>query len=213
MGAGGGGGVALQAEAEGAADGDLALRRKVRRRRDKVRALWRSGLLLWARMWARRLQGLATARVQALVVRHRQHGQKGNHFDLGDMLLLLLVFKRDFEFDMEKSAPHRFIAHCKRKDEDDCPWRIHASTNDDLCTVVVRTNPFDHDCSSTNRKKKVKNATKHWICEKVKDWLIEDATLGADELRKKLKEHYKIKIHYKRVYMGKLLALKQLYGD
>ncbi|XP_044402235.1 uncharacterized protein [Triticum aestivum] len=33
------------------------------------------------------------------------------------------------------------------------------------------------------------------------------------ELRKKLKEHYKIKIHYKRVYMGKLLALKQLYGD
>jgi hypothetical protein len=77
----------------------------------------------------------------------------------------------------------------------------------------VKTNPFDHDCSSTKRKKKVKNATKHSICEKVKDWLIEDATLGADELRKKLKEHYKIKIHYKRVYIGKLLALKQLYGD
>ncbi|KAM0888236.1 hypothetical protein ACQ4PT_028486 [Festuca glaucescens] len=55
---------------------------------------------------------------------------------------------------------------------------------------------------STKRKKKVKNATKFWICEKVKDWLIEDATLGAMELRQKLKEHYKIKIHYKRVYMG-----------
>ncbi|KAK1630606.1 hypothetical protein QYE76_004921 [Lolium multiflorum] len=109
--------------------------------------------------------------------------------------------KRDFEFNTEKSAPHRFTAHCKRKDEDNCPWRIHASTTDDLCTVVVKTNPFDHDCSSTKNQKKVKNATKHWICEKVKDWLIEDATLGADELRKKLKEHYKIKIHYKRVYM------------
>ncbi|KAM0871111.1 hypothetical protein ACQ4PT_039610 [Festuca glaucescens] len=33
------------------------------------------------------------------------------------------------------------------------------------------------------------------------------------ELWQKLKQHYKIKIHYKRVYMGKLLALKQLYGD
>jgi hypothetical protein len=59
----------------------------------------------------------------------------------------------------------------------------------------------------------VQNATKHWICEKVKDWLIEDATLGARELQKKLKEHHKVKIHYKRVYMGKLLALKQLHGD
>ncbi|KAM0917756.1 hypothetical protein ACQ4PT_009202 [Festuca glaucescens] len=108
------------------------------------------------------------------------------------------VVKRDFEFNTEKSGPRRFTAYCKRKDEDDCPWRLHASTTNDMCTVVVKTNPFDHDCSSTKRKKKVTNATKHWICEKVKDWLIEDATLGADELRKKLKEHYKIKIHYKR---------------
>jgi hypothetical protein len=59
----------------------------------------------------------------------------------------------------------------------------------------------------------VKNATKFWICAKVKDWLIQDATLRAKELRLKLKEHYKVDIHYKRVYMGKELALKQLYGD
>lgn len=59
----------------------------------------------------------------------------------------------------------------------------------------------------------MKNATKFWICEKVKDWLIEDATLGPKALQKKLKEHHKVSIHYKRVYMGKELALKQLYGD
>ena len=59
----------------------------------------------------------------------------------------------------------------------------------------------------------MKNATKYWVCEKVKDWLIEYATLGATELQQKLKEYYKVKIHYKSVYMGKLLALKQLYGD
>ena len=40
-----------------------------------------------------------------------------------------------------------------------------------------------------------------------------DATLGAAELVKKLKEHRKVNINYKRVYDGKELALKHLYGD
>lgn len=77
----------------------------------------------------------------------------------------------------------------------------------------MKKNPSVQDCSSTRRKKKVRNATKYWICEKVEDLLIEDTTLGASALQQKLKEHYKVKIHYKRVYMGKDLALKQLYGD
>ncbi|KAM0821508.1 hypothetical protein ACQ4PT_072156 [Festuca glaucescens] len=46
--------------------------------------------------------------------------------------------KYEFEYNTEKSAPHRFRGYCKRKDEDNCPWRIHASTTDDLCTVVVK---------------------------------------------------------------------------
>jgi len=47
----------------------------------------------------------------------------------------------------------------------------------------------------------------------VKDFLIEDATLRAKDLQKKIKEHHKVNINYKRVYDGKKLALKQLYGD
>jgi hypothetical protein len=77
----------------------------------------------------------------------------------------------------------------------------------------VKKNPAAHDCTSRRRAKKVKNATKFWVCEKVKDWLIEDATLGAKELQRRLKDDHKVKIHYKRVYMGKQLALNQLYGD
>ena len=77
----------------------------------------------------------------------------------------------------------------------------------------VKKNSFQHTCSSTRRKKKVVNATKHWICEKVKDWLIDDATLGAKALHKKLKEHHKVHIHYQRVYKGMELALNQLYGN
>uniref|UniRef100_A0A8R7UU46 Transposase MuDR plant domain-containing protein n=1 Tax=Triticum urartu TaxID=4572 RepID=A0A8R7UU46_TRIUA len=112
------------------------------------------------------------------------------------------AIKHEFEFNTEKSAPHRFRAYCSRRDEDKCPWRIYASTMEDGCTVMVRKNSCGHDCSSTKRKKKIKNATKRWICEHVKDWLIEDATLGPKALRKKLKEHHGINIKYKRVYMG-----------
>ena len=32
--------------------------------------------------------------------------------------------KHEFEYNTEKSTPHRFRGYCKRKDEDDCPWRI-----------------------------------------------------------------------------------------
>jgi len=83
-----------------------------------------------------------------------------------------------------------------------------------LClSIQVKKNPFEHDCSSTRRNMKVANGTKHWVCAKVKDFLIQDPTLGAKELQKKIKEHNKVHIHYKRVYKGKDLALNQLYGD
>lgn len=77
----------------------------------------------------------------------------------------------------------------------------------------MKKNKSEHDCYSTRRKKKVRNATKFWICKKVKDFLIEDATLGAATLQKKIKEHHKVHINYKRVYMDKMLALKELYGN
>lgn len=77
----------------------------------------------------------------------------------------------------------------------------------------MKRNPVAHDCTSRRRTKTLKNASKFWVCEKVKDWLIEDATLGAKELQRRLKDNHKVKVHYKRVYMGKQLALNELYGD
>lgn len=47
------------------------------------------------------------------------------------------AIKREFEFKVEKSAPHRFRAHCSRKGLDKCPWMIFASTTDDQRTVKV----------------------------------------------------------------------------
>jgi hypothetical protein len=47
------------------------------------------------------------------------------------------AIKKEFEFNMEKSAPYRFRPYCSRWKDDNCPWRLHASTIDELCTVVV----------------------------------------------------------------------------
>jgi hypothetical protein len=77
----------------------------------------------------------------------------------------------------------------------------------------VEKNPAAHDCTSRRRAKKVKNATKFWVCDKVKYCLIENATLGAKELQRRIKDDHKVTVHYKRVYMGKQLTLNQLYGD
>jgi hypothetical protein len=82
-----------------------------------------------------------------------------------------------------------------------------------LLQVKVNNPNSSHACSSSRRKRTVKNATKHWICWKVKDFLIQDATLGAKYLRQRLKENHMVSIPYMRVYKGKELALKQLYGD
>lgn len=77
----------------------------------------------------------------------------------------------------------------------------------------MKRNNFSHACSSTRRKKTVRNRTKHWICWKVKDFLIQEPTLGAKNLQKKIKEHHKVSIPYHSVCKGQQLALKQLYGD
>ena len=49
------------------------------------------------------------------------------------------AIKHEFEFKTEKSSRRRFRAYCARKVEDNCPWRLHASTTVDKCTVMVRT--------------------------------------------------------------------------
>nr|ABB47028.2 Transposable element protein, putative, MuDR [Oryza sativa Japonica Group] len=47
-----------------------------------------------------------------------------------------------------------------------CKWRIHASVVADGVTIMVKTNPFPHECSSTRRSETIKAASKFWICEK-----------------------------------------------
>jgi hypothetical protein len=45
------------------------------------------------------------------------------------------AIKHQYEFDIEKSSPSRYRVHCSRRDKDNCPWRLHASTIQDARTV------------------------------------------------------------------------------
>ena len=47
------------------------------------------------------------------------------------------AIKNEFEYRTVKSAPKRFTGICSRKNEDKCPWRIHASTTKDKQTIMV----------------------------------------------------------------------------
>jgi hypothetical protein len=44
------------------------------------------------------------------------------------------------------------------------------------------------------------------------DWLKEDGQLGAKELKRRLKDKHKIDVTYRKVYLGKNLAMDKLYG-
>ncbi|WVZ71199.1 hypothetical protein U9M48_019814 [Paspalum notatum var. saurae] len=123
------------------------------------------------------------------------------------------AIKHEFEYDTEKSDRRRLRVCCSRKVEEGCRWRLHASTMDDEVTVKVKRNPHAHSCTSVRRSKEVKNATKFWVCDVVKDWLIEDPRQGPKDLKAKIKSKYKVDVPYKRVFVGKELAQKQLFGE
>ncbi|WVZ50610.1 hypothetical protein U9M48_001849 [Paspalum notatum var. saurae] len=109
--------------------------------------------------------------------------------------------------------PAGLRACCSRKEEEGCRWRLHASIMKDNTTIKVKKNPHRHTCTSTRRSKNVKNATKFWICEQVKDWLIEDSRVEAKELQWRIKDKHKVQLPYSRVFAGMRLAQTELFGS
>ncbi|RLM66001.1 uncharacterized protein C2845_PM16G13280 [Panicum miliaceum] len=57
-----------------------------------------------------------------------------------------------------------FRANCARKVQDNRPWRIHTSIKEDLGTMMVKKNPYDHDCLRTRRKKEGQEVAQISLC-------------------------------------------------
>ncbi|XP_014661297.1 uncharacterized protein LOC106804525 [Setaria italica] len=64
-------------------------------------------------------------------------GSKYPNMEVFKVALSQHAIKHEFEFNTVKSAPYRFTAYCAKKREDKCPWRLHASTMEDMSTVMV----------------------------------------------------------------------------
>jgi hypothetical protein len=47
------------------------------------------------------------------------------------------AIKNEFEYNTERSGPKRLRAYCSRKEANNFPWRIHASTTVDRITIMV----------------------------------------------------------------------------
>jgi hypothetical protein len=49
------------------------------------------------------------------------------------------AIKHQFEFNIAKSGPQRFRAYYSRRDIDNCPWWLYASTSKSSTTITVIT--------------------------------------------------------------------------
>ncbi|XP_015698107.1 uncharacterized protein LOC102713218 isoform X2 [Oryza brachyantha] len=119
--------------------------------------------------------------------------------------------KHEYNYDIEKSDTGRYRVNCAQN-SDGCKWRLHASTGKDGSIIQVKKVPYPHTCQSTRRQGICVGVTQFWVCSQVIDWLKEDGNIGPTELQRRLKEHHKILVPYKRVYKGKYLAMDKIYG-
>ncbi|WVZ79951.1 hypothetical protein U9M48_027473 [Paspalum notatum var. saurae] len=91
---------------------------------------------------------------------------------------------------IKNDEQRRYRAYCCGRIEG-CKWRIHASTMGDNKTVKVKKNPHLHECHSTRRKGQVKGATKHWVADIVRDWLVDNPRLTPKALQQRIKDEFK----------------------
>lgn len=72
--------------------------------------------------------------------------------------------------------------------------------------------PHKHKCAGTGQQQSNCMATNHWVKDKVINWLREDPTIQATDLRKKLQDRYCIKLSYFKVWDGRQMALDEILG-
>ena len=78
--------------------------------------------------------------------------------------------------------------------------------------MQIKVNTQEHNCPNTALSEKIRPASTKWIAATVLDWVREDQTIGASELRKKLQEKFNVLIPYHRVFDGKEMALDLIQG-
>lgn len=94
-----------------------------------------------------------------------------------------------------------------------CPCYIQITNILYTCSscMQVKVLKEGHTCVSTSFTGH-KMASYTSVAANVKNWLVEDPTLGPKELRRRIKEKHKIEVSYFKIWAGKELALEQIHG-
>jgi hypothetical protein len=57
-----------------------------------------------------------------------------------------------------------------------------------------------------------KIVSQSWVSDRVVDWLRKDTSVGAKEVKNKLKEDFHVKVMYGKAWSGRQAALEQIHG-
>ncbi|KAF2950590.1 hypothetical protein DAI22_01g198650 [Oryza sativa Japonica Group] len=124
-------------------------------------------------------------------------------------VLVMMIAMRLTDYESSDEEVEDIDDEIKDKEPENMPDAFY-DKNDPPMTV--KKVPFPHECQSTRRQGICVGVTQFWVCSQVIDWLKEDGNIGPTELQRRLKEHHKIVVPYKRVYKGKYLAMDKIYG-
>lgn len=80
---------------------------------------------------------------------------------------------------------------------------MHLFCLDRLCKL----REIREECHITRRADVCVGVTQFWVCQQVIDWIKEDEKLDVTELQRRLKDSHKILVSYRRVSLGKQLAM------
>ena len=56
--------------------------------------------------------------------------------------------------------------------------------------LQIKKRPHKHNCASTSKFQNNCMANNHWVKDRVINWLREDPTIGAKDLKQKLEENF-----------------------
>ncbi|XP_020242912.1 uncharacterized protein LOC109821129 [Asparagus officinalis] len=118
---------------------------------------------------------------------------------------------RGFNFEFVKNERKRVTAKCKAAN---CEWMVHCTRRRDNDRFYVKKIYSSHSCLGGGiGKEGYQRASRKWNANQLKTILKEQSTYRPINFQKKLKMEFGLDIPYHRIWWGKKLAQRELYGD
>ncbi|XP_020242616.1 uncharacterized protein LOC109820834 [Asparagus officinalis] len=118
---------------------------------------------------------------------------------------------RGFNFEFVKNERKRVTAKCKAAN---CEWMVHCTRRRDSDRFYVKKICSSHSCLGGGiGKEGYQRASCKWNANQLKTILKEQLTYRPIDFQKKLKMEFGLDVPYHRIWWGKELAQRELYGD